>query len=626
MKEEIDQLVSAGKILPKHVAPLVALIEAGYCQHKSWGFGRIKTVDAVDGKLVVDFIGKTGHPLELQFAVESLKPIGKTHIFARKYSELESLRKMAALHHLDVVKIVIESFGGKATVDQIQNVLVPDVIQSDWKKWWEAARTELKKDGHFQIPIKKAEPIVYQQEEKSLADRLAADFRAAKGLKARITVAAEMLKSVEDLKGHNVLAASIASLNADIASHFNTMPSLALEGIFMRDELRNAAGLPPTEGEIPALAIWGQNPKLKDLFEEMPVAKHRRTLESFRDLVPEWANQIVAILNGVPAKLAGECAKILLQENRGQLLKDTLARLISRHEAGSELLLWFGKERNDYFADLLTPEVFRAMMTSIERDQFNEKKSNRLRDFILEDQGLLPDLIQAADIEIIKDLVRTLQLSASFDDMDKRSLLARVVKQYPVIQSMITGDTAKQDNTFLVSWPSLERRKIEYEDVVQKRIPANVKDIALARSYGDLRENHEYKAAKEMQKVLNRRKHELELMLSRARGMDFATVRSETAGPGTYVTLTDLESGKMEHVAILGAWDGDPDRNIVNYLTPLAQSLMNKPVGTEVEFKTDGAKRRLRLEAVAPVPPELLPVSVPVSEVPVAAPEEPESH
>lgn len=608
MKEDIEQLVSAGKIGARHVAPLTALVTAGYCQHKSWGFGRIKTVDGVAGRLIVDFTNKPGHLLDLQFAADSLKPINKDHILARKHSDLEGLRKMAALHHLEVVKVVIMSFGGKATADQIQQVLVPDVIQSDWKKWWEAARAELKKDGHFQVPIKKAEPILYQTQEKSLAERLGSDFRSAKGLKARIAVASEILKSVEDLKGSPVLADTITLLNTDIGSHLNTMPALALEGIFMRDKIRATAGLPAGEGEISAAAIWSQGPKLPELFDEIPAAKHRRTLESFKTFFPDWGAQVVMLLNQVPAKLVGECARLLLQENRGQLLKESLTRLISRHEAGSELLLWFGKERSDYFADLLNPEVFRAMLTSIERDQFNERKSNRLRDFILEDQNLLPDLIIAADIDVIKDLVRTLQLSPSFDDMDKRSLLARVVKQYPIVQSMITGDSARQDNTFLVSWPSLERRKLEYEDLVQKRIPANVRDIALARSYGDLRENHEYKAAKEMQKVLNRRKHELELMLTRARGTDFSTSKTDVAGPGTLVTLTDLDSGKVETIALLGAWDGDPDRSVINYLTPLGQALMNKPAGTEVEFKTDGGKRRLRLESVGPVPSELLPM------------------
>src|SRR5213595_2597529 len=111
--------------------------------------------------------------------------------------------------------------------------------------------------------------------------------------------------------------------------------------------------------------------------------------------------------------------------------------------------------------------------------------------------------------------------------MDKRSLLARIVKSHPAVQSLISGEQTKQDTTLIVSWESLERRKIDYADLVHKKIPANSKEIAIARSYGDLRENHEYKAAKEMQKILMRRKVELEGQLIRARGTDFANAKTD---------------------------------------------------------------------------------------------------
>jgi len=166
------------------------------------------------------------------------------------------------------------------------------------------------------------------------------------------------------------------------------------------------------------------------------------------------------------------------------------------------------------------------MLTTMERDQFNEKKSNRLRDYILDDQDLLVELIGSADLEVIKDLTRALQLSPCFDDMDKRSLLARIVKSYPAVQSLISGEHTKHDATLVVSWESLERRKNEYQELVHKKIPANSREIAIARSYGDLRENHEYKAAKEMHKLLMRRKGELENLLVQARGTDFANPKT----------------------------------------------------------------------------------------------------
>src|SRR5215813_5703277 len=199
MREEFEKMAAAGKLERQHIESLVHLTDSGFCMHRSWGFGKIKTVDTVFARFTIDFQNKPGHTMDLAFAAESLRPIPKEHILARKAADIESLRQMAATSHLELVKVVLNSYGGKATVEQIQQVLVPDVIRDDWKKWWEAAKRELKKDGHFQVPQKKSEPIAYQVKEVSLQNRLMDEFRAAKGLKARITVASELLKSAHDL-------------------------------------------------------------------------------------------------------------------------------------------------------------------------------------------------------------------------------------------------------------------------------------------------------------------------------------------------------------------------------------------------------------------------------------------
>jgi transcription elongation GreA/GreB family factor/transcription elongation factor GreA-like protein len=570
--------------------------------HRSWGFGKIKTVDTVFARFTIDFQNKAGHTMDLAFAAESLKPIPKDHILARKLSDLEGLRQMAATNHLELVKLVLSSYGGKATADQIQQVLVPDVISDDWKKWWEAAKRELKKDGHFQVPLKKTEPIAYQAKEVSLQHRLMDEFRAAKGLKARIAVASELLKSASDLADKASAATEIiAALNTEIPSYQRTQPAVALEAIFLRDDVREMAGLAPTEGELQTTAIWSQELKLGPLMEQLPAAKHRRALESFKAANPEhWTTVLRNNLNSVSAKLCREFAGLLIHEGKMEQLKESLARLISQHTASSELLLWLAKDRNDSFADILGPEVFRAMLTAMERDQFNEKRSNRLRDFILDDQELLVELIGSADLEVIKDLTRALQLSPSFDDMDKRSLLARIVKSYPAIQSLISGEQTKQETHLVVSWESLERRKQEYHELVEKKIPANSKEIALARSYGDLRENHEYKAAKEMQKLLMKQKTEMETQLVRARGTDFANPKTDIVSIGTKVRATDLEANQAEEFTILGAWDSEPDKGIVSYLSPMAQALLNRKVGDQVEFELHGLRHHHRIDVIEP--------------------------
>ena len=599
MKEEFEKLAAAGKIEGKHVPALAQLAEAGCCTHRSWGFGRIKTVDTVFARFTIDFPGKAGHPMDLGFAAESLKPVPKDHILARKATDLDAVRHLAA-HHIDLIKIVLNSFGGKATTDQIQSVLA-DVITDDWKKWWETAKREMKKDGHFIVPSKKTEAVVYQAQETSLQDRLLADFRKAKGLKARILIVSEIIKGISDLKDKAACAQEvIAALNPDIASHQRTQPAVALEAIFARDELRAAANVTPVAGEVSVAQVWSQDGiRFGPLIEAIPSAKHRRALESFKTANPDkWVEVFRSALNFVSAKLAREIAAVLVENGHLALLKETLAKHINQHTASTELLLWFGRERNEDFVDILGPEVFRAMLTSMERDQFQEKRSNRLRDFILEDQALIVELTSTADIEVVKDLTRALKLSPVFDDMDKRSLLARLVKAHPAVQSLVSGEQTKQEAGLLVSWASLERRRAEYQELVEKKIPANSKEIAIARSYGDLRENHEYKAAKEMQKILMRQKEDLEAALNRAHGQDFSNASIEVVGPGTIVQVADPATNQTETFTILGAWDSDPDHGIISYLTPIAMALVNRKVGDEVEFELHGSKRRQRIEKI----------------------------
>src|SRR6185295_210765 len=120
MREEFEKLATGGKINPKHIETLTVLAQTGYCVHRSWGFGRITTVDTVFARFLIDFPNKPGHQMDLGFAADSLKPVSPDHILAKKASDLDGLRKLAALDHLAVIKMVLNSYGGKATITQMQ--------------------------------------------------------------------------------------------------------------------------------------------------------------------------------------------------------------------------------------------------------------------------------------------------------------------------------------------------------------------------------------------------------------------------------------------------------------------------------------------------------------------------
>jgi transcription elongation GreA/GreB family factor len=196
--------------------------------------------------------------------------------------------------------------------------------------------------------------------------------------------------------------------------------------------------------------------------------------------------------------------------------------------------------------------------------------------------------------------------------MDRRSLLGRLVKAFPEMAKLVRegmdrarsspegrSEAAKgPEARLIVSWASLEQKKRELDEMVNKKIPANTKDIAVARSYGDLSENAEFKFAKEQQRVLSRMRSVMERELLLANGTDFKGADTSRAGIGTIVTVREGE--RRQKFTILGAWDTDPAKGIVSYLTPVARALNQRPVGERVAIPGDslGTLREVVIESI----------------------------
>jgi transcription elongation GreA/GreB family factor len=139
---------------------------------------------------------------------------------------------------------------------------------------------------------------------------------------------------------------------------------------------------------------------------------------------------------------------------------------------------------------------------------------------------------------------------------------------------------------------------------VKKKIPENTKEIAVARSYGDMRENFEFKAAKQMQAVLARQRAELEQALHNARGTAFENPDTSRVSIGTVVTVREAKSKKEETYTILGAWDGDPERHVISYQTAIAQALLGHKLGEVVSLNSDQDSAQVAIVSIEAAPPD----------------------
>ncbi|MDQ3119521.1 MAG: GreA/GreB family elongation factor, partial [Verrucomicrobiota bacterium] len=309
------------------------------------------------------------------------------------------------------------------------------------------------------------------------------------------------------------------------------------------------------------------------------------------------------------ARAVSQIPRVFVEAGQQAELRAFIYRGIREHSTTSEALSWLCKDRDGEWRDLITPDLLGAILSALERDQHNQNsRGSKLRDLVLDDRELIPDMFNGAEASVARDAMRRLMLTPVFDELTKRSLLARIIKLYPELESVITGEQKEEKTeSLVVSWSSLDKRKAEFEELINKKIPENSKEIGVARSYGDLRENFEFKAAKEMQAVLMRRKVELEGALHRARGTSFENPDVSQVSIGTVVTLRETDSGKEESYTILGAWDSEPDEGIISYQTAIGQALLSHRVGEKVNLNTDNGSGSFEITAIKAAPVDVMP-------------------
>ena len=143
-------------------------------------------------------------------------------------------------------------------------------------------------------------------------------------------------------------------------------------------------------------------------------------------------------------------------------------------------------------------------------------------------------------------------------------------------------------------------RKEAYDKLVKEEIPQNREDIKIARSYGDLRENFEYKSAKEYQRVLMKRQGDWERDLKLAQPTNFSNSDTSKVSIGTVVNLESTNGAESITYTVLGAWDSDPDKGILAYLSDRGAEILDKAVGDQVEFTSaEGTTQAYKIASIS---------------------------
>ncbi len=133
----------------------------------------------------------------------------------------------------------------------------------------------------------------------------------------------------------------------------------------------------------------------------------------------------------------------------------------------------------------------------------------------------------------------------------------------------------------------------------QEERPRIIQMISEARAHGDLSENAEYHAAKELQSLNEGRIAELEDKLSRAEVIDVSKLSGSTVKFGATVTVVDEDTEEQKRYQIVGEAEADVKSGRVSITSPIARAMIGKKAGDTVEVKTPGGGKSYEIVTVA---------------------------
>jgi transcription elongation factor GreA len=618
--ETVDRLIEKDPSLESSRSALEAMKEGASCIHRAWGVGKITGFEADRGMIVVDFEEgeRKSHAMDPVFCLDKLEVLDDDHIISRHRNSPEEIDTKVKKEPVELFIEIISKFeDGCASTRELERTINLLLGPVKGKKWWTATKKLLVKDPRVAVPNKKTEPYVLRDEPVKPEQEILQDFFDEKRSKEKIILAEklyDLASEKEDLQAD--LPQVLHDLTVALMEARNLSQADRLHGIWVRNNLardveEDVEKLEPTSASI----LHECEEDLPGLADQMPAKFHSRFLDLVTRVYPEkWKDIVLNLLHNTATKFSGESAHFLIDREESKLLIKSLSTTLDEQTLRASVLLWMIKFRKlskfeKLLEKLMTPQLLTAVFSAIDYESLQNATTRRipLAEILSDDKELLRDILTKGTAENAKDLAQALILNPGFEDLSKRSLLARFIKLYPEIQDILDDSgssssdvsTVATDDSLIVSQSSYDKKMADLDELNKEKIPANSQAIEAAREHGDLRENAEYHMAKDEQKVLLARQSELQTDLMRAKPTDFTDAPADAVGIGSIVNLSNTDSGDSQKYTILGAWDSDPDQNVLSYLTPLGQKLLGKKVDDLVETEIEGTVTNWKIEGLA---------------------------
>ena len=583
----------------------IQFVEGAFVYHDTWKLGRINKIDM--DEMIIQFAGKGLHTMNTKMAYNSLKVLPKRHIWVLKAAVPKDKLAEKFLEKDNVewgLRILMESYNNKASLKQMKAEIVPSILDDkQWSVWLASAKKELSTNPYFGISESspdvytlRSTPITFEEKEFSL-------FKAAKDIWEKIRIMKDFLSQSGEVDSEEF--SSIVRYFVSKAQFLDPRGE-ALVSFLVLDNLVNKKGL-SIEAETKSFSEYYKViPDVEKFFQGIQDTEVKRSfIENLKDNDEKWQDIVISLY---PYYTCSFMERMISEGPKKNAIYKILASSIENYKEDPDFFLYLEKtfapkewaKAKVTSDDLLKTRI--NLLAHVNRRiansndvADNKKRQKQLTSTLFGKDNLISTYLKSADASQAQMIYSMLKGIPDIEN-DRLSVKSQIANLFPNDWEAIIGENPTKaiekksiiPKGLLCTKAMLESKSQELEYLMNVEIPANSKDIGAARELGDLRENSEYQYAKDKQKFLNRRMNELTDEVSKAQVILPENVDTTMVSFGTTVVIADNKAGKDVTYTILGPWESDPNRNILNFKSPLGQAIYNMEQDENRKFNING--------------------------------------
>jgi len=313
-------------------------------------------------------------------------------------------------------------------------------------------------------------------------------------------------------------------------------------------------------------------------------------VESSPDGWPEvWAEWL---LHEEGTNLLAEITAKLEAAGHAELVDQAMEAVFRNHANHPAQFVWACEAMSEddcpqAIRSRMTPSILEKIPDAITRKEFSSIRG-RAKGLLDGGKVAIRLLMESANAQ---QAARFSQRIARLDSVEPQR--QRLVEQAAQHQHK---DPAADERPVLAATKSaVEAKQEELRTLLEVDIPRTLKGINAAAAEGDLRENFEYHMLRDRQELQSARAAKIQEELTQVRILEPGAADVSAVNIGTVIHLEDEDGNILEPITILGAWDADLDRRIFANGSDLAQRMLGRKPGDEVEID-DGSATITRIE------------------------------